>query len=656
VTVLETHPTARAAWRARRDHLAAVTLAAPSRLTLSQWADEYRQLSPDLGEPGPWRTSRVPYLREPMDAITDPLVREVVVMKSARIGATQALGINAIGYYIHQEPSPIIAAFPTEGDATKFSKQLLTQAIDATPVLRERLSGNARDASDTILAKSYPGGTLQIVGTTSPRSMRMVHGRVVFGSEVDAWEATAGEDGDPITLLRKRADAYGSPKFVWESTPLVKGISRIEKAFAASDQRHYHVPCPHCGEYQVLEWGGKDVPWGVKWEDGDPTTVHYVCRVHGCVIEEAEKYRMVAAGRWVARNPESSVRGYHLNALVSPFPGARWSLLVDQWHDAQGKREQLKVFHNTVLGLTWEEEGEAIDADALASRLEEYPCACAPGERVEVGHALLCERRLVPAGVGVLTRSVDTQGGYLLSAVFGWGAGEECWLIDVEFLEGDPGTAKPWAALDEARARTYRHESGAILRPQVTFIDRGGHHSTEVDAYSHRNRHANVFAIFGATSERAPLLGAPTKPDRAKTIMHPVGSFAGKEALMARLRQRQPGPGFIHIPEWLDAEYLAQFTAEKLITRYVGGFPKRTWVKTRERNEMTDLWVYARAALHKLGPKAVLALAATVKQVQERGARESAVPLPSTPDPLAPLASRPAPRRGRGGFVGGWKR
>lgn len=639
-------PEAVAHWRRARAEVAAAAFAPKSLLTLSQWADQKRMLSADLGEPGQWRTSRVPYMRRIMDAITDPRVREVSVRKSARIGATQALVCNTVGYYIDQEPTAIIVALPTIDDATKFSTRLLQPMLDDTPCLAGKVTspdGGRKKKRSTMLQKGFPGGELQIVGTKSPRAMRMVHGRVILMSEVDGYEHSAGVEGDPTKLLEKRAGAYGNPKFVKESTPLIRATSRIDRAYEAGSQEEYHVPCPHCGEYQMLVWGGRDVPYGIKWDD-DPAKPYYVCQANGCVIDEVEKHGMVAAGRWVAKHPERVDHlSFWLNALVSPFDGARWALLVKEWYDAQGKPEQLKVFVNTILGESWEEEGQKVASEFLAGRFEAYPCECAPGEHVPQR----CSSRKVPARVALLTRSVDVQGDRLETVVWGWGDGEEAWPIEHEIIPGDPATPTPWQELKLMFARDYRHETGAVLRPAVTFVDSGGHHTKEVYQFCRRNAALRVFAVKGSSQAGAPLLGRASHPDKAKTILYPIGTFAAKEAIMARMAKvTQPGPGYVHIPDWMESEHLEQLTAEKLITRMVGGYPKRVWVKDPSaRNEQLDLLVYAMAALHLLGPNVYQRLGAIAQRLAAEAEQKRAKP--NDGEPSQQQRSRP-PRRGSG--------
>jgi phage terminase large subunit GpA-like protein len=64
----------------------------------------------------------------------------------------------------------------------------------------------------------------------------------------------------------------------------------------------------------------------------------------------------------------------------------------------------------------------------------------------------------------------------------------------------------------------------------------------------------------------------------------------------------RPGPGYMHLPDWVTDEYLEQLTGEKKIT--VRDKRTRTkkvlYVKTYTRNEALDLTVYCHAGLFAL--------------------------------------------------------
>jgi phage terminase large subunit GpA-like protein len=653
-------PEALEAWRTARREIASAAFAPRSMLTLSQWADEKRYLSADLGEPGPWRTDRVPYMRRIMDAVTDPRVRRVSVIKPTRIGATQSIVLNAIGYYVDQEPSPIIVALPTIDDAKKFSTQLLDPMFLDTPCLEGKLEAvKLRRGRSTMLQKSFPGGTVQIIGTKSPRAMRMVHGRIILMSEIDAYELSAGTEGDPTKILPKRAGAYGNPKFVEESSPLLFDTSRIEPAFEAGSMEYFNVPCPHCGELQRLEWGGRDVRYGVKWDKDDPETAHYVCRLCGAVIDESLKFGMIARGQWIATHPgRRDHLSFHLNSLVSPFDGARWPVLVREWLDTKRKPELLQVFVNTVLGETFRLKGESVDANDLINRHETYPAQ-------------------VPAGVGKLVRTVDVHDDRLEMLIVGFGEGEELWPIEHEIIEGDPGipyrkiadpeTPSPWNELATMLDREYVHEGGAKITPAITGIDLGGHHTKNVYGFAREFASRRVFALQGSNlGAGVPLVSKKKYSNTGKAFFYTLGVFTAKEAIVARLKKlTDPGPGCIHIPDWMDREHIEQLTAEELVTKREGGKVERVWQKRRERNEFLDLTVYAFCMLHALGIGVVRMLGDSAKDLLAEGAKAKAeTEAAERADPSADSpAPDPEPTEDRGPYglrerrnPGGWSR
>ena len=167
----------------------------PEDLTVSQWADKYRRLPRSAAEPGQWRTSRTPYLREPMDAFTDPKVRRIVMVASSQVGKSE-FELNCIGYIIHQDPGNILFIHPDIDNAKKFSQLRVGPLIQESRVLRSRVSrAKSRDSGNTILRKSFPGGMLIMCGSLVPDDLASTPCRYVFGDERDRWAASAGNEG-----------------------------------------------------------------------------------------------------------------------------------------------------------------------------------------------------------------------------------------------------------------------------------------------------------------------------------------------------------------------------------------------------------------------------------------------------------------------------
>lgn len=619
------------------------------RMSLQEWSETRRMLSPEAnalaaeaGGAVHYTTALTPYHREPMAAIDDPRTEYIVCKFPSQDGKTEIIN-NFLGKRIDLEPGPMLLMQPTEGLAEAWSKDRLAPMIRDTPELREKVrAARARDSDNTVLHKKFPGGHLTIVGSNSAAGLSARPIRDVAVDEVDRCAKSAGTEGDSIRLAFRRATTFRRGKKLLISSPTIKGDSRIDAEYQLGTQEEWHVPCPHCRELQFLVWGSPETAFGLKWEAGRPETAYYVCQVNGCVIEEHHKGWMIEHGQFIARNPAAGPRrrSFWKNALTSNL--VAWRKLVAEWIELQGKVNELQQFINTVLCELWDPlNGRETKLEGLL-------------ERQGIGYP---EDGSVPNQVAVLTRSVDTQDDRLETAVWGWGEGEEAWLVEWELIEGDPGTAAPWRKLDEIRARTYKNSAGVALSPRVTFIDSGGHHAKEVYAYCRTRQRYGVYATKGSSIEGAPLLGKPTRNNSERCILYMLGSFTGKEALATRLAKIEtPGPGYVHLPAWLDVEQVTQFTRMRLVTPVSKG--GRKWMKARRAWEETGLveqfvlYVYALAALQKLGPI-----------VTRRLGEIARAQIPQDPAPAAAAAEEPAPalpprelpRAPRRGFVGRWK-
>ena len=564
------------------------------RLTVSEWAEEHRVLSPRTSaRPGPWRNWRAPYLREVMDCLSpsNP-ARRVVFMKGAQVGATEA-GNCWIGYVVHHAPGPMMMVLPTVDDAKKESKQRLAPMFEDCEVLRRRVEpARSRDSGNTILVKEFPGGIFIMIGANTGTGLRGRPIRYLFCDEVDEYPGDVGGQGDPITLAEARTTTFSElsmlpSKIFIVSTPTVRGVSRIEREFLRTDQRRFFLPCPRCGAFDFLRWSR------VRWEPNEPATAHLVCVDCGAVIDDSERGAMVAAGEWrpTADGDGRSV-GFHLPGFLATWrPLAEPVAAFIQFKDDPFRH---KTFVNTVLGETWEEREGGAEPGALAERLEAY------GEGVEV-----------PDGVGVIVAAVDVQDDRLEYAVKGYGAAEESWLVAYGKVHGDPATEKVWHDLDLYLRRRFACASGRKVLLECVVVDSGGHHTDAVYRFCRARTGRRVYAIRGGAARGRPGVSKPTRNNRYRTPLFTLCVDTLKEKVYARLRIESPGPGYCHFPEaeWLDDEYFEGLTAEKSILRSPKGrAPYREWVKVRARNEPLDLEVYCLAALDILGPTVIRTL------------------------------------------------
>lgn len=621
--------------------------APPPHFTLSQWSDARRILSREgSAEPGRWRTDRAPFLREIMDACSDPAVERTVFMKPAQIGGTEVAN-NFCGYFIDQDPSPVLVVQPTVDVAKLWSKERLDPMLRDTPCLRGKVNeGNRREKDQSIQRKVFPGGYLAVIGANSATGLRSRPVRAVLADEVDAYPQSAkgaakkdtktgatGE-GDPLSLAIKRTTTFWNRKIFEVSTPTDEDTSRIDRDYKLSDMREYEVPCPHCGYRQTLKWSN------VSWESGNPDSAVYLCGeiskdgevTAGCgaAIPEYHKSGMLRAGQWIARRPGRKIRGYWINALYSPW--LTWSAMAQEWLDAQDKPEELKVFINTRLAEVYRGKGDAVNEDVLKARREPFGAEA-------------------PAGVGLLTAAVDVQGDRLELAVKGWGKGRENWTLLHEQLWGDPAKQEVWDRLSVSLGRSFRHESGATLQVRWTFVDSGGHHTSEVYRYCKVHRSRNVYASKGQGEPGKAPVGRPSKSNKGKVALFPLGTIALKDAVFAMLRTDTKGPGYVHLAHEITDEYIRQLTSERRVMRYVYGRPSHTYILPGGRaNEGLDLECMAYAAYLALGP---IGERAGIMADEMMAASQA----PAADSPLEPTGDLATPsRRQRGsGWVNRWR-
>lgn len=553
-------------------------------ITVSQWADQHRRLSSKGSAlPGKWITDRNPPLREPMDAMSArSSVREVTLKFPIQFGKTE-VAINALGYTMDHNPGPVMVCLPGEVSMKKWVAQKLNPMIEETPVVRELLTSTAsRDGANRAEFKDFAGGQLYIEHAGSPSRLKSTTVRTLLVDELDEFSANLQGGDDPVAMLDGRTSAFPATyKRLYISTPQIKGLSRIDEKYEKTDQRRYHVPCPHCGHEQHLEWGG------LHWAPGGHN-VHYVCCECGAQIDEHHKTSMIAAGRWVATHPERKLRGYHINALYYQIGlGPRWADLVEMWIDAQNDPARLKTFVNDRLAEAWEDPAmRAVKHNAIADRAEPYAM------------------RTAPEGVLVVTAGVDTQDNRLAVHIVGWGRGMACWTLDYVELPGDPADGAVWTSLTELLNTPIQHACGALMNIEAYAHDIGGHRGEAVKDFVRQRRVRRPMAIFGAVANNAPVLNKGKmmdvdwkgRSDKRGVLVYQVGTVAAKHWLYGRLStdaDKTADTRTTHYSADLPAEFFAGLVSETF-NPAKNRFEKRRGA----RNEPLDTWVYAYAAAH----------------------------------------------------------
>ena len=548
---------------------------------ISEWADKNVMLSSKgSAAPGRYQTSRVPFTKEIMDCLSPSHPCDFVVfMKPAQITGTQLI-LNWNGHSVDLSPGPFMIVEPTVEMSKKLSKQRYQSMIDDSPVLSKIIKpSREKDGGNTLLCKEYRGGVTVLTGANSASSLRMLPIRNLALDEVDSYPLDLEGEGDPIALAVKRTTTFGRRRKIFIlSSPTEKENSRIEREYLESDQRKYNLPCPHCGYLQHLQWSNIKFEKNEKYELMGEVT--YICDSCGCHIEERHKTEMLANGKWIAENAENGkCPGFHINGLYSPLGWLSWEDIVLEFLKFEKLRDEplLKTWTNTVLAETWESKGASLEYSYLFNRREPVQPGLNPN-------------------VVMLTMSADVQDDRIECAVVGWRSAEECDIVETKYLMGSPAELTVWDNLREYMGKTFNHPNGQ-MRIVATAIDTGGHHTAETYTFVKASDPLSVFAIKGSSTPGSAISGKPSVQKNGVNL-YMIGTDTIKNLLFARLLIEEPGPGYVHFPMNLDEEYFKQLTAEKRKVKFVKGFKKYEWIKTRKRNEQLDLMVYNIAALN----------------------------------------------------------
>lgn len=570
----------------------------PPDLTVREWSDEYRYIASGFTEPGKWRTDRAPYQAEIMDCITDLTVKELWVKKSSQVGWTEIIN-NAVGYYCTQNPLPMMIIQPTLDMAETWSKNRLKRMVESTPVVKEALGDpKSRIAGNTLLYKEFPGGYVWICGANSPASLASNPIPVVICDETDRYPASAGDEGDPISIAKARSLTFWNKRFIAGSTPTIKGVSRIDKGYDTGDQRSYHIACKSCGTDHTMEWEYLD--FSKKGSIEEPLHICPHCGHRMRNHEKHERMKKESGARWIGAHKFRGIASFRINALYSPW--ATFAEMVDAFLKAKkGGSQTIKTWKNTWLGESYEETGETVEVEQIMER-EAYRQTSTTGEAI------------LPNSILTLTAGIDVQDDRIECEIVGWGLGEESWSIAYEIRHGSPRNPMLHEEIDEILQSRWKREDGIELSIPIACIDSGDGDWTKYiyDFCLQRMRRSKgakypnrgVLPIKGASMFSAPIIKEPALPKKGKPNVQPwiVGSSQAKIVVMDRLRLMDTGPGFCHFPDHYEKKYFEGLTAEKLMTKYSKGFPQKEWHKARQYNEPLDCRVYNIAAIRILNP------------------------------------------------------
>ena len=507
-------------------------------------------------------------------------------MASAQVGKSE-IELNMMGCAIDNDPGPMLYVQPTDKVAEDYSKRRIQPMINACPTLREKVfKQRSRDAANTITMKTFPGGSLAIIGANSPADLASKPVRYIFMDETDRFPASAGTEGDPQELAERRTETFRhNRKIVKTSTPTIKGRSKIETDYMNGTQEEWHTECPHCHNFSFIQFVNiKFEKENYKNERGDEDyhvlSAGWECPTCKRVIPEHIVKRQPA--KWVSKNPkalDNGIRSFRLNAFMSPW--SDWKDIVWKFLKAHKDPEKLKTFYNTILGETWEVHTNSGLDEALYKRREHYDAE-------------------IPAGVLLLTMGVDTQDNRLEYEVVGWDRNGQSWGISRGIIPGRADAPGVWEEIDSLLSRQWKLKNGMKMRILATFIDSGGHFTQEVYRECAKRQTKRIWAIKGEPGEGKPYCRPMKRANAKEGMKFILGVDQGKEGIMYEAGVTEPGPSYMHFPidyrAGYDMEYFKGLISERMVIHQRGGRGTTAWEKIYERNEPLDCRNYARAA------------------------------------------------------------
>ena len=603
-----------------------------------------------MTEKGPWSRELTPYCVEPLDALGGREYTGIVFVGPARTGKTMSLILGGLTYIVTCSPGDTLVVQMSQDSARDFSRTDLDRAIRNSPELASRLSPRARD--DNTFDKFFRSGIVLKLGWPAVSQLSSKTLQYVFLTDYDRPENRDNVDGEgPMwDLAAKRVETYMSRgKCLAESSPgddylearwrpatpheapPARGILSL---YNRGTRARWYWPCKHCGEFSEARPGLEsfaipgfdELVEAVQTADLMTLAEQFgrvVCHKCGGMHEMSDRAAMNAAGVWVhegqtigpggvleGERRRSSIVSYWLGGVAAAYQ--RWDSIALKYLQAvltyarTGDEMPLKATTNTDQGAPYLPRSAAKrrTSDDLLRRLEDWP------------------RGVVPAGVRFLTAAVDVQGSKFVCEVFGWGESLESWLVDRFSLssshrpEGDRTAAldpasfeEDWRVLIEAViTRRYQVDGapGRELAPMLTLCDSGGREGVTSNAYKFWRYcravgYGQKFMLVKGVGNMAAPRTALTWPDARGRGDRPGGgkgdvpvwlinANALKDGVSGDLSRDAPGPGYCHIPTWVDPGFFDELASE---TRTEKGWRREPGT----RNEAWDLHVYNRAAV-----------------------------------------------------------
>ena len=546
-------------------------LCPPEQLTVSEWAEQYRILDvKSAAMPGPWSNEVTPYLIGVMDEFNNYETEKIVFVKPTQIGGTEALQ-NMIGYIVAQDPAPTMIVYPTDVLARSVSENRLQPMLMATPEIAKKF-----DENSSLLELQFDGMYLSLVGSNSASGLASKPIRFLLMDEVDKYPGASTREADPLKLAMERTKTFHNKKIYITSTPTLKTGHIWKEKESCDIEKHFFVPCPHCGEFIEFKFQNIRFPEDESMSYADRAELAtYVCQKCGCIITDNDKHNMLRLGEWrIVRHNTKYVRSvaFWINTLYSPF--VRWADIAKEFLLTKDDPGEFQNFVNSWLAEPWEDTKLKTSAELVMERQTELPAFT------------------VPSWAKLLTAGVDVQETSVYWTIRAWGD----YITSQNIAHGQ---ALSFEEIDRLMNMEYRTEDGDVAMVNLCLIDSGDQTDMVYDFCASRSEWAlPAKGASHAQLSHYKLSKVNREGSRANGMtLVMVDGNKYKDMIAGRMR-RPNGRGSWMVHADCDMEYATQVTNEHKVNVKSGGQTRQVWQEkfSHAENHYLDCEVYAMAA------------------------------------------------------------
>ncbi|WP_375261844.1 phage terminase large subunit family protein [Palleronia sp.] len=603
-------------------------IAPPPPPDITRWCEENIVFDARSPMPGPFDISRFAFLREIHEVLSpEHPAREVTLRGSAQWGKTVSVIQPTLAEWHEYTPLDSLIVHPTGSAASEWvNNKWMPMRRQALGLIKVFGSGRGENRDNTFNQETLDrNGSIKVASAGSPADLTGTSRRLVIMDDVSKFEPS--EKGDPEKLAESRASGYEDAKILRVSTAMIKGTCRISLSYERSDQRLYHVPCPHCGAEQPLTWENLR-------QNIDPERLHaahFTCERCQEPIRHGDKERIVRLGRWVRHNPGGDHPGFHLWRAYAPQRD--WGSIAAEYaqimgwsrievsnvrSDAASKSEDEvevapkgkataptvssaieQVFWNDVLGLPYEQATDAPDWEQLRDRTENAEA----GDVLELG--------VLPATGFIFAAGVDCQDDRMEAQFVAFGANRRRWVIDYKVIPHHISDEAGRAQLNALLKHKWRTEFGLPVSLDILAID-GGAYTDDVWSWAKTHPWSRVIIVKGSSAQNGPLMMPQRferrkdgQAKRAQKRAFNLNVSSMKAGLYGHLEKELPeARGFTQFAKNLGDEYYRMLTAEtRVVRRNKVGVMTSAWmlVEPTRRNEALDTMNYAEAGALRKG-------------------------------------------------------